>query len=150
MAKYTRGPAMTIALMLAAMGLLLAEGLQHANALKNLNALLTNTMAVLLFLVLMPYVGRSVNGAQRWINLGPVNLQPSELMKIALILAAVFGAADGFFQPAFGGIVPLVVEQPMLPSANSWIGVARNGSVQPASPRRNRAIGSVNPWRICS
>jgi uncharacterized membrane protein YfcA len=39
-------------LMLAAMGLLLAEGLQHANALKNLNALFTNTMAVLLFVAL--------------------------------------------------------------------------------------------------
>jgi len=45
-----------------------------------------------------------------------------------LVLAAIFGLADGFFQPAFGGIVPLVVEQPTLPSANSWIGVARNGS----------------------
>jgi MFS transporter, DHA3 family, tetracycline resistance protein len=45
-----------------------------------------------------------------------------------LILAALFGAADGFFQPAFVGIVPLVVEQPLLASANSWIGVARNGS----------------------
>jgi len=45
-----------------------------------------------------------------------------------LVLAVCFGLADGFFQPAFGGIVPLVVEQPMLPSANSWIGIARQGS----------------------
>ncbi len=45
-----------------------------------------------------------------------------------LVLAACFGAADGFFQPAFGGIVPLVVDAPMLPSATSWIGIARNGS----------------------
>ena len=45
-----------------------------------------------------------------------------------LVLATLFGLADGFFQPAFQGIVPLVVEQPMLPSANSWLGVARNGS----------------------
>src|ERR1044072_9278663 len=29
-----------------------------------------------------------------------------------LVLAALFGAADGFFQPAFGGIVALVVAQP--------------------------------------
>ncbi len=43
-------------------------------------------------------------------------------------LAVCFGLADGFFQPAFGGIVPLVVEQPVLPSANSWLGIARNGS----------------------
>jgi MFS family permease len=45
-----------------------------------------------------------------------------------LVLATCFGAADGFFQPAFGGIVPLVVEQPMLPAANSWLGIARQGS----------------------
>lgn len=45
-----------------------------------------------------------------------------------LVLAVLFGLADGFFQPAFGGIVPLVVEQPMLPSANSWLGIARQGS----------------------
>ena len=43
---------------------------------------------MLLFLVLMPYVGRSVNGAQRWLSLGPVNLQPSELMKIFAALYA--------------------------------------------------------------
>src|SRR2546430_13886229 len=45
-----------------------------------------------------------------------------------LVLAALFCLADGFFQPAFVGIVPPVAGQPMLPSANSWIGVARNGS----------------------
>jgi len=43
-------------------------------------------------------------------------------------LAAAFGFADGFFQPALGGLVPLVVEHGMLPSANSWLGIARNGS----------------------
>ncbi len=45
-----------------------------------------------------------------------------------LVLAVLFGAADGFFQPAFGGIVPLVVDTPMLPSANSWLGIARQSS----------------------
>lgn len=45
-----------------------------------------------------------------------------------LVLATLFGLADGFFQPAFVGIVPQLVEQPVLASANSWIGVARNGS----------------------
>jgi cell division protein FtsW len=42
----------------------------------------------LLMLVLIPHVGRSVNGAQRWIGLGPVNLQPSELMKLFVVLYA--------------------------------------------------------------
>lgn len=44
---------------------------------------------VLLIVVLIPGVGREVNGAQRWLSLGPVNLQPSELMKI---FAAVYAA----------------------------------------------------------
>lgn len=43
---------------------------------------------VLLILVLIPGVGREVNGAQRWLSLGPVNLQPSELMKIFAALYA--------------------------------------------------------------
>jgi cell division protein FtsW len=42
----------------------------------------------LLFLVVIPHVGRSVNGAQRWLPLGPVNLQPSELMKLFAVLYA--------------------------------------------------------------
>ena len=44
---------------------------------------------VLLIVVLMPGVGTSVNGSTRWLELGPLRLQPSELAKIALLL---FGA----------------------------------------------------------
>ncbi len=43
---------------------------------------------VLLVVVLIPGVGREVNGAQRWLSLGPVNLQPSELMKVFAVLYA--------------------------------------------------------------
>jgi len=43
---------------------------------------------VLLTLVLIPHVGRAVNGAQRWLPLGPVNLQPSELAKLFAVLYA--------------------------------------------------------------
>jgi cell division protein FtsW len=42
----------------------------------------------LLVLVLVPGIGREVNGARRWISLGAVNLQPSELMKLAVVLYA--------------------------------------------------------------
>src|SRR6266508_2777003 len=44
-------------------------------------------------------------------------------------LALLAGLGDGFFFPAFGGIVPLVVEADALPSANSLIGVSRWGSI---------------------
>jgi len=43
---------------------------------------------MLLIVVLIPGVGREVNGAQRWLSLGPINLQPSELMKIFAALYA--------------------------------------------------------------
>lgn len=42
----------------------------------------------LLVLVLVPFIGKEVYGAQRWIRLGPVNLQPSEFVKLAVLLYA--------------------------------------------------------------
>ena len=41
---------------------------------------------VLLVVVVIPHLGRAVNGAQRWLPLGPVNLQPSELAKLFAVL----------------------------------------------------------------
>ena len=48
---------------------------------------------------------------------------------ILLVLAILMGLGDGFFYPAFGGIVPLLVEPSAIPSANALIGVARWTSV---------------------
>jgi cell division protein FtsW len=44
--------------------------------------------AVLLVLVLVPGIGRSVNGSRRWLPLGIANMQPSEFMKLAVVLYA--------------------------------------------------------------
>ena len=43
---------------------------------------------VLLMAVLMPFIGKAVNGARRWIGLGLMNFQPSELAKLATIIYA--------------------------------------------------------------
>ncbi|MCC7040754.1 MAG: putative lipid II flippase FtsW [Burkholderiales bacterium] len=43
---------------------------------------------VLLALVLVPGVGKTVNGSRRWLSLALVNVQPSEFMKLAVVLYA--------------------------------------------------------------
>ena len=43
---------------------------------------------MLLALVLIPFIGKGVNGARRWISFGVMNFQPSELAKFATIIYA--------------------------------------------------------------
>jgi cell division protein FtsW len=43
---------------------------------------------VLLMVVLIPHIGKGVNGARRWIGLGFMNFQPSELAKFGTLLYA--------------------------------------------------------------
>ena len=47
---------------------------------------------VIIMLILVKVAGVTVNGAQRWINIGPMSLQPSEFAKpaVVMLLAGVF------------------------------------------------------------
>jgi cell division protein FtsW len=50
--------------------------------------LLLVASAGLLILVLVPHVGISANGSTRWLGLGPMRFQPSELAKLAILVYA--------------------------------------------------------------
>jgi cell division protein FtsW len=70
----------------------------------------------LLIAVLIPGVGREVNGSWRWIAVGPINIQPSELAKL---FAVVFLAGylvhrqEEVKEGWFGFIKPFMVLSPM-------------------------------------
>ena len=59
---------------------------------KLMNYTLPFAIFVIIMLFLVKIAGVTVNGAQRWINLGPMSLQPSEFAKpaVVLLLAGVF------------------------------------------------------------
>ena len=82
---------------------------------------------VVLLLVIVEVKGHNAMGAQRWIDLGPMHLQPSELMKIGIVLVmARFFHEDPhteeghsifqLWQPALLLLIPiaLVMKQPDL------------------------------------
>ena len=53
---------------------------------EQLGPLLLIVTIILLVMVLIPGIGRTVNGSSRWIALGPVGLQVSEFAKVAMII----------------------------------------------------------------
>ena len=75
--------------------------------------LLRGTVGLLL-IPLLPYtrdIAPSINGARRWIDLGPVNFQPSELARLAVVIwCAMLASKKGVQVREFRkGVVPFIV-----------------------------------------
>ena len=75
------------ALVVAFVVALLAFQVSMATWERSARALFVVSLA-LLALVLVPHVGTVVNGARRWLSLGPFGFQPSELAKFAVLIYA--------------------------------------------------------------
>ncbi len=66
----------------------------------------------LLILVFIPGFGTTVYGAARWISLGPVSFQPSEVMKLSIILylaAWLSTKGQGRAEDFYEGLVPFLL-----------------------------------------
>jgi cell division protein FtsW len=72
----------------SAVGLGVMQLIAHrgVSALRSLTGPLLAVAFVLLLAVKAPGLGHATNGAQRWIGAGPLKFEPSELMKLALVL----------------------------------------------------------------
>jgi cell division protein FtsW len=77
---------------LAGMHVMSRRGLELLDQ-RLVNMLLLGSFA-LLVVVMVPGFGVEVNGARRWFSAGPIQFQPSELMKLSLILYAARYLAD--------------------------------------------------------
>jgi len=99
--------------MLGAVGLLAMHVISKYDlrTLKSFTPLVLLTAFVLTAAVMVPGIGVTVNGATRWLGAGPLQFQPSELLKFALILyAAQLLAARPKQLQTLGGLVkPLLI-----------------------------------------
>ena len=66
---------------------------------------------LLLLLVLVPGIGKVVNGSRRWVSFGVMNFQPSEAMKFAVVLyAADFTTRKAqYMHSLMKGFVPMLL-----------------------------------------
>jgi cell division protein FtsW len=65
----------------------------------------------------VPHLGMRINGSRRWVGVGPVTFQPSEIAKIAVVffLAYWFSRFEkASSHPLYGFIFPLVIIAPLL------------------------------------
>ncbi len=78
--------------------------LSMANLQQVWRAALVFTGIALFCMLLVPFIGTEVKGATRWLKLGPLSLQPSELIKPTFIVVAAWLIARQKEDPKFKGI----------------------------------------------
>jgi rod shape determining protein RodA len=64
----------------------------------------------LILLIIVEFTGKSAMGATRWLNLGIITIQPSELVKISLVLmlAKYFHESSKYNLPKYNIIIPII------------------------------------------
>jgi cell division protein FtsW len=118
-------------LMCGALGLVLmhAASRHGLKLIKGLTPFLLIASFVLTAAVMIPHVGVTVNGATRWLGAGPLQFQPSELLKVSIVLYAAQSLAArprasktlrGLFNPLLivvGAACLLLLKQPDMGTA---------------------------------
>src|SRR5256885_9871265 len=67
---------------------------------------------------------------------------------VLIAFVALHGLGSGLFQPAFGGILPLLVEEPSIGSANALIGVSRQAAFVIGPALAGLIYGTAGPSAI--
>lgn len=78
---------------------------------KRLSRPLLGGITALLVIVLIPSLGTAVNGARRWLGVGPVSIQPAEMLKLAVViyLAAYLARKEDRLQEFQAGLLPVLL-----------------------------------------
>lgn len=109
----------------------------------------------LLMLALVPFIGVDALGAKRWIGVGAISFQPSELMKLALVAALAryyLRLPAGEVRKAANVLVPLgmiavpvllTLQQPDLGSAALFVALGLSLMFLAGVPVRYFALGAI-------
>ncbi|KKS01021.1 MAG: Stage V sporulation protein E [Candidatus Yanofskybacteria bacterium GW2011_GWA2_41_22] len=83
----------------------------HHKFYKKISFFLLFFVLVLMILVFVPTLGQGLKGATRWLNVGPVSFQPSEILKLAVVLylAAWFGGRNERIKNWTYGMAPFFI-----------------------------------------
>ena len=104
--------------------------------------------AGVVFLVLTAFIGTELYGAKRWLQIGPIGFQPSEFVKIALLLMAVRVLYDfraGSIEVKAAGIqVIILVLAPLAVHVRLSIRSRHDAHLRGGDPRRHMARRRVD------